>query len=364
MGKENMKKICILSTVNIKHMTLISLYTIHLEKAGIPYDIIYIDKYGSEESISAQNKYVYRLNIRREWSFLRKLSYYWRFKSFAEKIIKENQYDFIIVWNGFTAFMFSGFLSRNFAGKYCLNLRDYDYEKIFLVYLKIRRAVASSAYTTISSDGFRSFLPPHDYVNVHSLNRKILNNCHTKERLRERGDRIRVSFIGYVRFFENDKKLIDSLGNDSRFTVQFFGEGVESLERYALEKGYDNVLFMGRFEPERTAEFLLMTDVINNLYGVGDIALDTALSIKLYYSIYLRMPILVFKDTYMAEVTEKYGLGFSLGKDGYDKLADSLYDWYHNLNFKKFSAGCEKFLGVIEKQNRQFDEYFDRYISG
>ena len=40
-----MKKICILSAVNIKHMSLISIYTKYFKENGMDYDVIYMDKY-------------------------------------------------------------------------------------------------------------------------------------------------------------------------------------------------------------------------------------------------------------------------------------------------------------------------------
>ena len=50
-----MKKIAILSAVNIKHMSLVSLYTTFLKAHNIPYDIIYMDKY-DEQAISQQQQ--------------------------------------------------------------------------------------------------------------------------------------------------------------------------------------------------------------------------------------------------------------------------------------------------------------------
>ena len=52
-----MKKICILSAVNIKHMSLISIYTKYFKENGMDYDVIYMDKYNEEENIDAKNIY-------------------------------------------------------------------------------------------------------------------------------------------------------------------------------------------------------------------------------------------------------------------------------------------------------------------
>lgn len=357
-----MKKICILSTVNIKHMTMLTMYTEYLEKNNIEYDIIYIDKYQEREFINAKNIYSYKLNINREWSMPRKLIKYYKFKKFAKDIIKNNGYDFIIVWNSFTAFMFCEFLSNKYKNKYCINIRDYAYEKYLPVYLIMKKVIKNSAFTTISSDGFRSFLPKYDYITVHSLNDKLLNKCISRNELRKKEEPIKITFIGYVRFFENDKKLIDALGNDNRFIVQFFGEGSQKLELYAKEKKYNNIICKGRFEPSQTSDLLKGTDIINNLYGVGEIALDTALSIKLYYAVHLNIPILVFKDTYMAQISKKYGIGYEIEKDGFDNLGNRIFEWYHKLNQKEISDNCIVFKEEIKRSRKNIEDKMREYL--
>lgn len=357
-----MKKICILSTVNIKHMTMLTMYTEYLEKNNLEYDVIYIDKYHEKEYINAKNIYSYKLNINRDWPMLRKLKKYYKFKSYAEDIIEKNKYDFIIVWNSFTALMFCSFLSSKYKNKYCINIRDYSYEKYLPIYLRIKKVVKNSAFTTISSDGFKKFLPKHDYIMIHSLNNKILKNCSYKKELRKKDEPIRITFIGYVRFFENDKKLIDSLGNDNRFIVQFFGEGSHILESYAKEKKYSNIICKGRFEPDQTHELLKDTDIINNLYGVGEIALDTALSIKLYYAVHLNIPIMVFKNTYMSEITKKYGIGFDIADNEFKDLGDRIFEWYYKLNQKEIRSNCELFKIEIEKSHNILENKMKEYL--
>lgn len=357
-----MKKICILSTVNIKHMTMLSIYTEYLERNNIEYDIIYIDKYQEKENINAKNIYSYELKINREWSMPRKLIKYYGFKNYAKEIIKNNKYDFIIVWNSFTAFMFSGFLSKKYKDKYCINIRDYAYEKYLPVYVKIKQVIKNSSFTTISSDGFRQFLPKHEYITVHSLNKKILKNCKPKNELRKKGEPIRITFIGYVRFFENDKKLIDALGNDDRFIVQFFGEGSQVLESYAKEKKYSNIICKGRFDPSQTQDLLKEADIINNLYGIGDIALDTALSIKLYYAVHLNIPILVFKGTYMEEISQRYGIGYAIDEHEISKIGDGIFEWYYKLEKEDIKNKCKKFECEIDKSHKELVKLMDKNL--
>src|SRR5699024_6272758 len=138
----------------------------------------------------------------------------------------------------------------------------------------------------ISSSGFLEFLPDANYTTVHSFNKSVLNNIESRKNLKKRGEPIKICFIGYVRFFDIDKKVLQEFGNDDRFIVQYFGEGSDILKDFCEKVNIKNVEFHGRFNVEETKKFLEDADVINNLYGYGQIALDTAISTKYYYALH------------------------------------------------------------------------------
>lgn len=351
-------KICILSIVNIKHMSLISLYTSYFDKNGIDYDIIYIDKYNEEECTTAKRVYRYPIKINREWNKIRKLSVYWGFKNYAQNIIDKNEYDHIIVWRTETAIMFANYLSIKHKGRYCLNIRDYCMEKNPIVFLRVKKVINNANFTTISSDGYKSFLPRNNYVTVHSFNEGLLSTCARKTGLKNVGEPINICFVGYVRFFDIDKKLIDALGNDPRYIIQFFGEGSQYLEAYAKEKQISNVEFVKGFKIEETSELLERADVINNLYGYNNLALDTAISTKYYYALYMNIPILVFKGTYMEEISCESGIGFSVDSN-FDSLADDFYAWYHSLDYNQMKKNCISEIKSIKGSNEIFKELLD-----
>lgn len=346
-----MGRVCVLSTVNVKHMTMLSIYTDYLERHNIEYDVVYIDKYHEPETIQASQIYAFPLHIERGWSKIRKLFRYYGFRDYAKSILAANDYDFVIVWNGFTSLMFSDLLVGKYRGRYCLNIRDYGYESFLPIYYRMKKAIDNSAFTTISSEGFKKFLPPFEYITIHSLNEKLLSECSPRTCYRQPGQPIRISFIGYVRFFDNDKRLIDALGNDDRFIVQFFGEGAQVLASYARQQGYNNVVCHGRFDPRDTGSFLEQTDVINNLYGVGQVALDTALSIKLYYAVYMHIPILIYEDTYVGEVASNYEIGFAVDHRDYSGLGDKLHAWYRTRDWSMIRDKCNGFVEQIRGSN-------------
>lgn len=357
-----MSKICILSTVNLKHMTLISLYTEYMDKNNISYDIIYIDKYHEVEQNNADEVYKFDLYIDRNWSLPRKFLHYWKFKKYASELLINNQYDFIITWNVFTAYMFSDVLKKYYKDKYCLNIRDIGSKKNIIMNNGLRKALRNTAFATISSDGFKKYLPSYNYTTIHSLNKKILNECVPHTKLKNKDEPIIITYIGYMCFYENCYKLIDELGNDSRFILNFFGQGSNLIEEYAKTKGINNVFCIGKFEPMETSSLIQDADIIYNLYGVGDINLDTALSIKLYYAVYLNVPILVFKNTYMEEISRNCGISYSIEKDGFSEIGDRLYDWYHNQNQEIISKKCDLFIEDIELSHKNLEKLMSKFL--
>lgn len=356
-------KIAIVSTVNVKHMTLISKYTSLFRKNSINFDLINIDKYDEDEDIGQTNQYKYKIYIDRKWSFYKKLKNYIGFYGFSKRIIKKNEYDYLVIWNSFTGVILFPLLLNKMRKKYILNIRDYAFEKNKMIYFLMSKLVSNSIFTTISSRGFLSFLPKSKkYVMMHSFNEDILSRdlVITKEKISS--EPIRICFIGNVRFFENDKKLLESFKNDQRFVLQFFGQNSEILEEYARLHNIKNVEFVGRFDHKKTRELLKKADVINNLYGHNNIALDTAISIKFYYALYLSLPILVYPNTFIAKESEKMGNGYIVNEINFD-LPDKFYKWYTELDHKQMSLNCQKSLSIIKRENKAFENKLESFLN-
>lgn len=347
-----MAKICILSVSNIKHMSLISLYTRVFEERQIPYDVIYMDKYGEIEAISAETVFRFENVIDKEQPKLFRAMRYLRFIGFAKSVLNSRSYSFVIVWGEVTAFLFGSYLRKKYTGRYCLNIRDYFYQDKFPVSRFFATTMKAANFTTISSKGYRAFLPDAGRViAVHSLNEGVLAECKVRDRKAEKP--IRIGFIGYVRFYEINRALIDAFANDCRFELHYYGTHSEVLESYANSRGISNCVFEGGFDVAETGKFIDRIDIVNNLYGSGNSHVDYALSIKLYYSLYCNIPILVNKDTYMEEATVDLGIGFAVEEIS-DALPDDLYAWYTSLDYSKTAESCAKALSEIRSEQVEF----------
>lgn len=358
-------KVCILSAVNIKHMSLISLYTEVLKKQGIQYDIIYMDKYDEDEYFECAHKYRYVNVVKQHWPRLLKKFKYMTFLGYAKKILNREKYDLVIVWNDVAIFMFAGYLPRKYPGKYCLNVRDnMNYHKK-LYQLRYRKMFDRAAFRTTSSLGYLSFLPKGvDYQPVHSLNLTALEGMQVHTGLRKEGEPIRIGFIGYVRYFERNKALLRCFANDPRFELHYYGKKADVLREFAEAEDIRNTVFHDSFPVEQTGRFMENIDIMNNLYGNDNINLRKAISIKFFHAMYARIPILVSPDTFVGEEAKKVGIGFEVD-DAHigDEMKDRLYNWYRSLDFSAMETGCQAYLDQAMVENQEFEALLLKHLN-
>lgn len=351
-----MKKIAILSAVNIKHMSLITLYTDILKQHDIQYDIIYMDKYNEDEYFECENKYRYVNKINPKGNKIYKMVKYCLFYPYATKIMRANKYDFIIVWNDVAIFMFADFLSRVYKGRYCLNVRDnMGYEKKSRK-KRFEKVFKNSAFNTISSEGYLDFLPKGiKYIPINSLNLSILQGMTKHQSLKKGNQPIVIGFIGYVRFFERNKKMLDVFSNDDRFELHYYGSKANELKKYAEEHNINNTCFHDSFPVNETKKYLEKIDIINNLYGNDTINLQKAISIKFFHALYANIPILVCENTFVGKEAINVGIGFEV-TDINEKMKDDLFNWYSKLNFEKIKLNCNDYLEEKIEQNKTFEK--------
>ena len=355
-------RICFVSMTNLFLCPYIKKY-LSIIGDDIDADLIYWNRHGLEENTDKFNAfYSFDVSMNENISNKKKIYYFLKYRAYCKKIIGKNKYDKIIFLHNYMAILLESYLKRCYKRKYVIDIRDYSFESNRLFYFLEKRAIKNSGLAVISSEGYKNFLPAHEYV-----------LCHNDPQIDEKADNlyclkpstsaqpIQISFIGLVRFFEQNSKLIDIFGNDDRFRLAFYGQNSEVLQQYAREHNVRNVIFKGHFAPEETKKFYEVTDIINNYYGNESLSLIYALSNKLYYAATLHKPILVCKNTYMEEISKKYAFGITL--DTTDKsCADKLYNEFRLLDWSKLNDGCSKFMNKVKRDNETFKKSITNFI--
>lgn len=139
-------------------------------------------------------------------------------------------------------------------------------------------------------------------------------------------EKIRVSFIGYVRHEKQLKALIDA-ADRFRDTVDIYihGRGVccETLREYA--KNHSNCVITGDFNHDEIENLYNHTDLLYCVYDVRDDNDRNAYPTKFFESIITKTPMIVASDTVIARFCEDKQIGFSLGTD-YEKGLIEIFD--------------------------------------
>lgn len=353
-----MSKICIVTTRNIFDAPCLEKYRQLIQE---DFDIVYWDRCSISENCGASKYYRFDGTLSADASKLSKLKLYIGFYKFAKKILRENNYEKLIVFPTQTAWLILKELRTGYRGKYILDIRDYAGENNYFINKLTSSAIKHSGLCSITSEAYQKFLTEHKYIISHNV-QPIDLSLVEQYRARQRADGpIVLSFIGSVRFIKQQEKLIALFGNDERFQLRFIGRGSEQLKSFCEKGNYKNVELVGRFERNQLGEFYLGTDMAINIYGNNNPYLDYALSNKLYSAAMMGMPILVSPDTYMAEIAEEFGFGLAVNvEDG--NVPDKVYNYFKNISADEIFSGCDRFLIKVEKDEEKYSEAINKFL--
>lgn len=353
-------KVAILSNTDIRHITMICIYTDYFDMRNIPYEIICTNRY-NDKDIKFGNTTVYLYPVKgHEACKIRKVVDNFKFRRFAINILKKNHYKYVVVWNEYTMVLFSDFLAE--YGRYCVNIRDIYFPRIPFFWKRLTDSVKHSDFATWCAQRGKEYLPTHDYYIVLNQNKKLVEGANISGGFVKKGNTIHIGAIGYIRHIDESKRIMRVLCNDERYMLQFFGNGSENLLDYAKEIGMRNIEIIGTFRPEKTAELLDKIDVINALVGDGRLNIEESLGspIRYGYSTLLYKPALVSPNTFLSERTTELNIAFVV--DDFQYLADRFYDWYYSLEFDEFKDGCEIYNHDFDESIWQLHELCDKKI--
>lgn len=315
-----------------------------LNELNIPFDLIIWNRENISEKSSAEHVIEFRISDKANNKNPLKLMKFALFSSFVKRTLIRNRYEkvlFVGTYGCVVAFC-ANYLSKHFYQKMWIDIRDDLYEWFKPYYNAQKKSIEASFATAISSPAYKKFLPEHDYLIMHNIDPNASKLVREYNHKSDPNGRIRISFIGNVRYYEQNKTLLGLLGNDDRFLLQYYGKGSEELERYCQENNINNVDFHGSFAQQDTIHFYEKTDIINNMYGNDTINLQLALSNKLYYGLLFKLPILVSENTLMADLTNQYHIGFAFKND--TGFGDYLYDWYKKVERDEIVCEFDRLL--------------------
>lgn len=343
----------------------VEVYENELKKANIQYECIFWDRFN--DSLVSKNSNEYTVHVRCEpgISKFKKIIPMLKFKQQIEKILRKEHYTHIIVLTTLPGVLIHKILLKQYADKYILDIRDYSYEKYSWYKKIVEKLIANSYFTAISSNGFKAFLPQSNKIitchNIGSDFPKEKEGVDLKNK-----EKITIGFVGGIRYFEENCKLINVFANNPKYQLAYIGrKNLDcDLEAYCKRNNIKNVLFQGDFNNADKPEIYKGIDFINSVYGNGSLEVTTLLPNRLYDGILFKKPVLASKGTYLGKIVDEYKLGIVVDINEQNKKFIEIVNTYIN-NFDKvaFVKKCQKFQERILLEQKSFLNNIKAFIT-
>jgi glycosyltransferase involved in cell wall biosynthesis len=130
--------------------------------------------------------------------------------------------------------------------------------------------------------------------------------------------RLKVAFIGILRYFDVLKNLVDAAEN-LPVEILFYGDGPDMGNLKAYTAGNEQVKFFGRYKYEEVSGIYAAVDLIWAVYPSDDYNVKYAISNKFFESMMLNKPAVFAEDTELGKMVLSKGTGFAVNP--YDKAA-------------------------------------------
>ena len=118
---------------------------------------------------------------------------------------------------------------------------------------------------------------------------------------------------------------------------------------------------MGRYENSDKAKFYKDIDIINSIYSLNSAEVQPAIPNRLYDAALFKKPIIVAKETYLAQIVKEYGLGLEI--DVYkDNIIEVIEKYINEFNEEEFTQNCNRFLSEIYEDEKKCNDSVKKFI--
>lgn len=327
---------------DLRYCPYLSKYVNILEEKNIDYEVLYWNR---EDAIlkDPKNYFSFNLKSRLNRNPIFKIKDFISFRCWLKNKINLTKYEKLILLSTLSGIIISDILIKKYIQKYIFDIRDFSYEN-YRFFLKREENLIKNSYSSyISSKGFENFLPiGYKYNIIHNFNKNDLRKG-KKFFKKPYGSTLNIVWIGAIRYFEHQKKIIDKLCNDNRFKLIYHGTGpqFDIFKKYCNDNNATNVIFTGEYNNNEKYKLLEDADILNNSYNTSKIMeVKYAISNKYYDGLIFGIPQLVEIETFKSEIVESNGVGIALNPQD-KKFADELYDYYYEIDEETFNNYCK-----------------------
>lgn len=345
---------------DLKYCPYIQRYIERLDAVNAEYEVVFWNRSGEELSLPSNYKY-FKDSSELKKRKLNKIFDFFKFRRYLLNYLSKTKCNKFVLLSTLSGVLVGSELIKRKA-KYIFDIRDYSYEWLYPYYIMEKNVIEHSFRTVISSPGFKKFLPDDkDYIIAHNFNRKDIKKINNDRY----DDVVKIVWLGVIRFFDYQCKIISALANDDRFELLYHGDGpdLDRLKVFCHDRCIKNVMFTGSYDNRYKDNLLFEADLLNNCYGYlggGGNKLKYAISNKFYDGLIYRIPQIVEKDGYKSDLVKQYRLGMALDIDG--DIANQIISFRKQFDESSFDKNCEILLDKTKKEDDLYIKSIDEFI--
>ena len=350
-------KILIMGLGKIKFMPYVNFYLENLDRENNDIHLLYWNRDLQSEDTShlgGITLHEFRCFQEDDVKKTSKLKSFLKYRAFALNVLKQENFDFVIVLHSLTGVVVGDYLKKHFKGRFIFDYRDVTYERFAPFKNAVASLVDGSLFTFVSSDSFRAFLPKESEEKIHTIHNvdtNAVSRTNGAQASYVAGEKIKIGFWGFIRDEKLNLKIIEQLGNDDGFELHYYGREqqiAKNLKAFAEEKKYNNVFFHGEYAPEERYEFIKDFYLIHNIYD--DAGAMLAVGNKYYDGVAFSVPQVCMVGSYMGRLCTENGVGFVA--DPYsDSFKATLCQGLAKLQGEAFSENCHTTMeGILKEQ--------------
>lgn len=336
-----------------------------IKKNGHDYDILFWDRFSNGCLEKKKNQFIFHRICTLGGNRLKKIYPFYLFRKTIKTIIKEGNYDKIIILNTMPGFLLHDILIKEYPNNYILDIRDYTYEKYKFYLHIVHDLIEHSFFTAISSRGFKKFLGESEkFVVNHNISN--LEDVCKEPTLDKKKAQVTIGFVGAIRYFEENAALIRSINMLKSIELLYVGRQLTDchLDDYCKENGYTKVKFKGKFINAEKPSIYKNIDIINSLYGNQSMEVRVALPNRLYDALIFKKPILATQGTYLAQVVSENDIGLVVDDSKtytIEQYQNKLLNYIASFDPKKFVENANKLLSSVKREQDDFHKRISEF---
>lgn len=183
------------------------------------------------------------------------------------------------------------------------------------------------------------FLPNYPDINNYNLEPKIPS------------EKIRISYIGAVRQYNELKNLMDACKGLNEVEVLIHGMGVAYQKLQKISHNYSNVTLTGGFDFKQSSYLYSTADLLYAVYPMDSIQNKLSYPVKFYEAILTKTPVIVSQGSVLETFLSDYDVGFVVDGSDVDSIRRTIIEIINDKNIirkKKLDIGKIQFNYVWE----------------